>query len=316
MGRLFNFLISLFVLNKFIMRRVYGLGETVLDIIFKDNQPVSAKPGGSVLNAMVSLARLGHPISFISELGNDKVGDLVVRFLSENNIDSTYVQRYENAQSALALAFLNNKNDAEYDFYKNYPEDRLNIELPDFKKDDIFLFGSFYAIDSRLRSNILRIVQHAISKGCIIIYDPNFRKSHAKELDQLLKYVLNNITSADIVRGSDEDFANIFGAKTAEDAFRLVSYRCENMVYTANAQGVYLHTNQFVEKYGVNKIEPVSTIGAGDNFNAGIIHSILKQGILKEDLKLLSKEKWGQIIETGIQLSAEVCMSLDNYISR
>ncbi|MCW3785727.1 carbohydrate kinase family protein [Plebeiibacterium sediminum] len=298
------------------MRKVYGLGETVLDIIFKDIQPVSAKPGGSVLNAMVSLARLGHSVSFISELGNDKVGELVVKFLKDNNIDSTYLQRYEDAQSALALAFLNEKNDAEYDFYKNYPEERLNIDLPDFQKDDIFLFGSFYAIDSRLRSNILRIVQHAISKGCIVMYDPNFRKSHAKDLDQLLKYVLNNITSADIVRGSDEDFANIFGAKTSEDAYRLVSDRCMNMVYTANANGVYLHTNQLEEKYEVNQIESVSTIGAGDNFNAGIIHSILKQGILKQDLKNLTKTQWNNIIESGIQLSAEVCMSLDNYISR
>jgi len=39
------------------MRTVYGLGETVLDIIFKNRQPVSAKAGGSVLNALVSLAR-------------------------------------------------------------------------------------------------------------------------------------------------------------------------------------------------------------------------------------------------------------------
>ena len=46
------------------MRRVFGLGETVFDIIFKDGQPLSAKAGGSVLNALVSLARLGHkPIS-------------------------------------------------------------------------------------------------------------------------------------------------------------------------------------------------------------------------------------------------------------
>ena len=32
------------------MRKVIGIGETVLDIIFKDDNPVSATPGGSVFN--------------------------------------------------------------------------------------------------------------------------------------------------------------------------------------------------------------------------------------------------------------------------
>ena len=44
------------------MPKVVGIGETVLDIVFDDgNQPLSAKPGGSVYNAMISVARAGHP---------------------------------------------------------------------------------------------------------------------------------------------------------------------------------------------------------------------------------------------------------------
>ena len=39
------------------MRKVIGIGETVLDIIFKDDEPVSAVPGGSVFNALISLGR-------------------------------------------------------------------------------------------------------------------------------------------------------------------------------------------------------------------------------------------------------------------
>ena len=33
------------------MRKVIGIGETVLDIIFKDNQPIGAVPGGNTYNA-------------------------------------------------------------------------------------------------------------------------------------------------------------------------------------------------------------------------------------------------------------------------
>ena len=34
------------------MRKVIGIGETVLDIIFRDNQPIGAYPGGSTFNAI------------------------------------------------------------------------------------------------------------------------------------------------------------------------------------------------------------------------------------------------------------------------
>ncbi len=297
------------------MRTVYGLGETVLDIICKNGQPVSAKAGGSVLNALVSLARSGHKVSFISELGNDKVGDVIVDFLNDNNIDSSFVKRHDDGQSSLALAFLNEKNDAEYDFYKNYPRERLNIKMPDFKKDDVFLFGSFYAIDSRLRSQVVRIVNHAVERGCIVVYDPNFRKNHVDSLEQLLIYVLENIELADVVRGSDEDFENIFKAKTSTVAYNNLRLRCGNLVYTENANGVYLHTSDVKKHYPVNRIEPISTIGAGDNFNAGIINSVLLQNISKEQLMQLNEKQWDRMIESGIKFSSEVCMSLDNYIS-
>ena len=37
------------------MRKVIGIGETVLDIIFKNGQPIGAVPGGSVFNGVISL---------------------------------------------------------------------------------------------------------------------------------------------------------------------------------------------------------------------------------------------------------------------
>ena len=47
------------------MRKVIGIGETVLDIIFKNDQPIGAVPGGSVFNGVISLGRSGVQASFI-----------------------------------------------------------------------------------------------------------------------------------------------------------------------------------------------------------------------------------------------------------
>ena len=45
------------------MRKVIGIGETILDIIFRNGQPTAAVPGGSVFNGVVSLARAGVPVN-------------------------------------------------------------------------------------------------------------------------------------------------------------------------------------------------------------------------------------------------------------
>ena len=70
------------------MRKVIGIGETILDIIFRGGQPTAAVPGGSVFNGIVSLGRIGVPICFISETGNDHVGNIILNFMRENNIPS------------------------------------------------------------------------------------------------------------------------------------------------------------------------------------------------------------------------------------
>ncbi len=140
------------------MSRVFGVGETVLDIIFKDSQPVSARAGGSVLNSVVSLGRLGVEVSFISDYGNDDVGMLIDKFLSDNQVNTDYIIRMENNKSALALAFLNENNDANYSFYKDYPEQRqINTDI-DFEEEDILLFGSIFSVSKNSRKQLLELL--------------------------------------------------------------------------------------------------------------------------------------------------------------
>ena len=122
---------------KIAMRKVIGIGETILDIIFRGEQPTAAVPGGSVFNGIVSLGRIGVPICFISETGNDHVGNIILNFMRENNIPTDHVNVFPDGKSPVSLAFLNNRSDAEYIFYKDYPKQRLDVEYPQIQEDDI-----------------------------------------------------------------------------------------------------------------------------------------------------------------------------------
>jgi len=141
------------------------VGETILDIIFKEGEPKTARPGGSSFNAAITLGRLGAPVTFISEMGQDRVGDMIEAFLEENGVASDYVSRYEIGQSAIALAFLNQKSDAEYQFYKDYPHQRLAVDFPDFKADDLLMFGSFYALNPGIRPRVKELLIKAEIRG-------------------------------------------------------------------------------------------------------------------------------------------------------
>ena len=70
----------------------------------------------------------------------------------------------------------------------------------------------------------------------------------------------------------------------------------------------------FKKHYDAKKIEVVSTVGAGDNFNAGVVYGLLVAGVTFEDLKNgISEDKWDIVVKSAIDFSSLVCTTLDNY---
>jgi len=223
--------------------------------------------------------------------------------------------RFSDGSTALALAFLNEKNDANYSFYKNFPAKRLDINFPVINKDDIVQCGSFYAIWPEIREKFKKFISSAKENGALILYDPNFRSTHLSDLDTLRPLIIENMKMTSLLRGSDEDFKNIFGANTADEAWEVVKKYCKCLVYTANVEGVYVRTTSFSGKFPVHKITPVSTIGAGDNFNAGMITAIYRNNYGRDQLEKLGEKEWSKIITSGVDFATHVCLSYENYIS-
>lgn len=298
------------------MRKVIGIGETILDIIFRDNQPSAAVPGGSVFNGIVSLGRMGANVSFISETGNDQVGHIILQFMRENHIPTDHINVFPDGKSPVSLAFLNEQSDAEYIFYKDYPKQRLDILFPTINEDDILVIGSYYALNPILRDKIVELLDQARDKRAIVYYDPNFRSSHKNEAMRLAPTIIENLEYADIVRGSVEDFYYMYNLKDVEKIYKdKIKFYCSNFLCTAGAEQISLRTKDFSKEYPVAQLKAVSTIGAGDNFNAGLIYGMLKYDVRHRDLKTLSEETWDKVIQCGQDFAAEVCKGFSNSVS-
>lgn len=301
------------------MRKVIGIGETVLDIIFKDNKPVEAVPGGSTFNAIISLGRCGVNASFISEAGNDRVGDYIIKFLRENGVNADNVSTFPDSKSPVSLAFLNTKNDAEYIFYKDHPHDQLEFTYPDIQPDDIVIFSSYYAVNPVIRPQVLGLLDYARSHGAIIYYDVNYRPAHKDDVIRITPNLLENLDYADIVRGSNEDFTTLYKKDEADKVYNAeISFYCKQFIYTQGSQPVEVRGGKdFKKSYPVHNTNIVSTIGAGDNFNAGFIFGMLKYGITRDDLlRGLTEEQWDKTINCGLDFSADCCKDIFNYVSR
>lgn len=301
------------------MRKVIGIGETVLDIIFKDEKPEVAVPGGSSFNAIISLGRAGANAMFIGEVGNDRVGKKVITFLKENGVNADNVSCFPDSKSPISLAFLNEDNDAEYLFYKNHPNDHIEFVYPDIQPDDIILFGSFYAVNPVIRAQITGLLEHARNHGAIIYYDVNFRSSHKDDVMKITPNLIENLEYADFVRGSREDFEILYKKDDAEKVYNSeISFYCKQFVYTNGNKPVELHVGRDLKKtYPVPPAKVVSTIGAGDNFNAGFIFGLLKYGITREMIEKGMKEcQWDNVIACAQEFSADCCKDIFNYISK
>ena len=301
------------------MRKVIGIGETVLDIIFKGGQPVSAVPGGSVYNGIISLGRAGVPAAFISEVGDDRIGEKTVSFLKENGVDATFVSRNKGTKSPVSLAFLNGQNDAEYIFYKDHPHDRLDYITPEINRDDIVMLGSYYAVNPVIRPQVAAILNAARDRGAIIYYDVNFRAAHADAVMKLTPNILENFEYADIVRGSRDDFNVMYRMDTPDKVYNSeISFYCKKFVYTDGAADVELRGDNGLRKsYAVEATETVSTIGAGDNFNAGIVYGMMRYGVTRDMMDgAIPEQTWDNIIRCALAFSANCCRSIGNSVDK
>ena len=300
------------------MRKVIGIGETILDIIFKNEQPTAAKPGGSTFNSMITLGRLGVNTEFISEVGRDRRGDKIRAFLAENNVKADNVYDSDGGKTALSLAFLDENMNADYLFYKNDSAQKLDYVMPKIEENDIIVIGSFFSINDALRENLTYLLDEAKHKKAIIYYDVNFRKNRKSQVRFLMPNILDNFDYANIVKGSDEDFDNIFSENDSDLTYKEhIEFYSKNFIYTQGANGVTVYSKGFKKHYDAKKIEVVSTVGAGDNFNAGVVYGLLVAGVTYDELKNgISEEKWDQVVKCAIDFSSTVCTTLDNYASK
>ena len=299
------------------MRTITAMGETIMDIIFRNNQPVAAVPGGSSFNSVISIGRTGLPCRFIGYTGHDRVGLQTRDFLLANGVGIDNFEVREGERSAISLAYLDDNGDATYQFYKGTPRAHRTWLMPEFHRDDVLLFGSYYAICEGMRPQVAPTLHAANEAGAVLYYDLNFRRSHAHELEALLPAIHQNFGESTLVRGSADDFEVMYQSRDARDIYRRhISKYCPLFICTSGGGTITICTPTAAHDFQTPMLpNVVSTVGAGDNFNAGFIYGLLRLGITRDQLPHLDRQGWQGLVDYATRFAGQACQSTDNFVS-
>lgn len=106
----------------------------------------------------------------------------------------------------------------------------------------------------------------------------------------------------------------VFGEEIVINKLRKINKNAI-IVFTRGELGAkIIHKEQiFSEK--AKKVRLASTVGAGDNFTAGMIYSLSQISRRKRQLEIFTDSELQNMLHMGISFSADVCKSVDNYIS-
>lgn len=290
---------------------IYCLGNTNYDIVFEQGQVVSGTPGGSKLNTAVSLGRMQLPVSFISRAGSDRLGDLILYFLEGNGIDTSHFHLATDFRTNLALAFLDDTKNASYMHYGEETKSYTYPGIP-FQNDDMLLFGSLFAVSGPSKLVTDSVIAQSENKDVLRIYDPNIRKKCSQGDPAFRQLAINRMYQAHVIKCSDEDLE---GMGLTIDKLRKMlpgSY----IIITRQGDSVrFFHSDRELEVMPPD-MQPVSTVGAGDGFNAGMIAALQKYGVKPTNMHALSQEGWKAVIGAGIDAATKVCSRRENYIAK
>lgn len=293
----------------------YTFGESLLDIIVDAGGQTKTVAGGSQLNVAANLAIVGHKVQLISYIGEDYPGKMISDFAEKSGIGTDFLQKDAKHQTAIAFAALTEKGQASYSFYKDYPETLFEgMVLPEMNADSCFSFGSMAALEDQWQPALEHLLKAAKNAGSLIFYDPNIRSKLKEKTAE--NRLLRNMQAATIIRGSDEDFFTIF--ETADPAIiaeKAGLHDKQLLLITQGAGDVITYFKKEKAFYPLLPIKPVSTIGAGDAFNSGILSFAEAMQLKAKKMDLLVDEIISVIVAVGVSFAADACKNTGNTIS-
>lgn len=274
------------------MKRIVGFGEALWDVF-----PEGRKIGGAPANFAYHVAQWGLDSCAVSAIGNDELGDDIVRKFDENGLNYR-LERVDFPTGTVQVTLDENKvpsyNIMEGVAWDNIP---MTPELEALARDcRAVCFGSLAQRSAVSRATINAFID-MMPEDSLKIFDINLRQHY-----YTVEIICDSMKKADILKINDEEILVVaqlldVTEKSEREICKVLldKFDLRMVILTCGDRGSYVLTRDESSWVDTPKVSVVSTVGAGDSFTGTFIASILLGKTLR------------QAHEAAVKVSAYVC---------
>jgi len=263
---------------------------------FPEITSFAAYVGGSPTNISVGVRRLGLRSALLTGLGEDPVGDFVLRFLEREGVETRYVVRKPGRRTSAVLLGIEPPDRFPLVFYRdNCADIELAIDdvlaLP-LEEVHVFQFAGTNLSREPSRSATLFAAERAREAGARVVLDLDFRPDQWHDARAFGAAIRSVLRLADIALGTIDEINAAVLADPADvrlEHSQVSDARVEGDVEAAARRLLDLGPGAVVEKRGAEgarvwtadgepieapgfPVEVQNILGAGDAFAAGFLY--------------------------------------------
>ena len=266
--------------------KALAFGEVLWDVY-----PESQHIGGAPLNFAAHFRKCGGEAHIVTAVGYDDLGAETVKAIRKLGVGTKYLCRTD-VETGKCLVSLNERGVPAYNLLDNVAYDYM--EKLDFNDENFELL--YFGTLSLRHENNIAVLREIISSNSFreIILDVNIRAPYYSK--DVINFAMENAT---IVKISEEELPTVMQligkiASSVEESAEIISANFEKIkmiIITRGEKGslVYDCNLQKLYECSAEKVNVVSTVGAGDSFTAAFSAKYLKTGNVTKALKIATK---------------------------
>jgi fructokinase len=264
-------------------RKIMCYGEILWDLL-----PDRSALGGAPYNAALRLSAFGNSVAFVSAVGDDDLGRAARAEAAKAGMDVSFIQSAAAPTGTVRVQF-NDAGQPWYDITADVAYDHITLTDParEFAAHaDCICYGVLAQRSTVSRETLQNLF--SASSAPLRFCDINLRKGCYNR-----DSVVASIERANILKLNDEEaplvaeMLNLKSGPMPDQVSALIDqWNLSACVVTLGDRGAFALSQDGDRAYDPGyRIETVDTVGAGDAFSAGFIHSVLQGESLLEAVK-------------------------------
>lgn len=242
---------------------------------------------------------------FMGAIPMDGFGVAMKKDFADAGVSFRYSAVVENIQTFSYIAPGEDGRD-HYSFYRSGNESsqwtfsRTDLPTETDEESRLFCFGSALMNVSAARQVWTDYMKEQSAFGHLVYFDPNTRPSIIANRQDYVDRLLDLASHLSVFRASTEDMEYIFpDLSYRQGADQFLARGAKVVIVTEGKDGNIIFLKDQSCKVETQPLPGITnTVGAGDNFNAGMLVELARRGIVRGDqLSGISLDQWQEITE-------------------